>query len=303
MGYSGLAFRTRWFDNPPRAQTEWGAMRWHPVSPHGEQPEEIAAIARATGWMLRREELPADPNDVDRARLVTDIVVSVNAGLPAVVGYNTDLAVAYGYHIWSANLFLRDYQRPGQLNVRVPSSDAKLESPFIFLDRRGEPLPNRDAFLEALRIAVRNGRRGPTGPFQHGLAALAAWRDAIASCDVHSREERKLLFDVNWWSLMHLADARRAAVNFLASHEGLLSGDSRTALQAALDLYREESSLLASFADAHRRFIVWKRGDAGAADWSADVRSGQVDLLKQALDLEEQALGALETVLALEASR
>jgi hypothetical protein len=298
MGYSGLAFRTRWFDNPAGAQTRWGNSRWHPVSPHGEGAEEIAAISRATGWQLRAEELPEQDKELVRQRLMTDIVLSIRVGVPVVIGYNTDLATCYGYNIHSMNLLVRDYQRPDQQDVRIPSDDPGLQSPFVFLTALGEPLPPREALLQGIGIAVRNGRREPADGFRFGLDALDAWRQALARYDAYNDGERGLLFLVNWWSLMHLADARHAAVEFLEPSADLLTDESKAALLKALSLYRREAEMLDAFVQERITFIEWWGGGSGVADWSADVRQEQQSLLSNARALEEQALAALDEVLA-----
>jgi hypothetical protein len=300
MGYSGLAFRTRWFHNSEHAETPWGTQRWHPVSPHGEGPDEIAALTRATGWQLRREELPKDRNDPAYQHLVTDLVLSLDAGLPAVIGLNTDLATVYGYHIWSMNLILRDYQRPEQEDVRTQANDAGFQSPVIFLDRHEEPLEPPEALLASIRLAVRNATREPSDGFMYGPAALRTWRDDLLGHDTYTDDERNLLFLANWWSLMHLVDAREAAVAFLEGNADLLTGDSRAALVRALDGYRQEARLLRDFADEHLDFIQWYGGTKQASDWDEDTRQAQAELLAKAAELEGEAAKAFEEVLAAE---
>jgi len=298
MGYSGLAFRTRWFHNPTHEQTPWGTLRWHPVSPHGEQPDVLEALSRTTGWRSRREELPEQGRDLARERLVTDTVLSINEGLPVMVGYNTDLAVIYGYNIHSINLFLRDYQRPDQEDLRIPSNDPGLQSPFIFLQSFGEPLPPREALLDALKTAAGGARRSRTDGFLFGPAALAAWRDDLAQYDTYDEGERNLLSLANWWTLMHLADARRAAVEFLDANAGLLTGEPKAALLRALSLYRQEADLLKDLTSEFSGFVMWWGGGKGVADWDADTRTLQQDALEKARGLEEEALGALDDAVA-----
>jgi hypothetical protein len=293
MAYSGLAFRTRWFDDPTGQETAWGKLRWHPVSPHGEGPEELAALSRATGWQFRREELPADPDAVARHRLVTDFVVSVNDGLPVVIGRNTDLATAYGYNIHSMNLFLRDYQQPQEAEVRVPDNDKGFQSPVVFLTGLGEPLSPREALLEALRLAVRNGARPQERGFRYGLDALAAWEQALAGYDAYNEADRDLLFLTNWWCLIHLADARRAAADFLGANLDLLGPEATPSLTRAFTLYQQESGLLQQFAQLHTRFIRWWGGGASLAQWDAPTRQAQQDLLTRCQDLESEALKAV----------
>lgn len=55
----------------------------------------MTAISRATGWNLRRAEFP-EGDHLARMKAITDFVLSINEALPMVIGYNTDLAVAYG---------------------------------------------------------------------------------------------------------------------------------------------------------------------------------------------------------------
>lgn len=296
MGYSGLAFRTRWLDNLRGERTAWGEGRWHPISPHGEGPEQLAAISRATGWEFRREEMPQDPNAIQRHRLVTDMVVSIREGLPIVVGRNTDLAAVYGYHIHSMNLFLRDYQHPQAAELRVPATDEGLWGPVVFLAGLGDQPAPDGALMESLRLAVSNGRRGPAEGFRYGLDGLAAWEQALGDYSQCGAEEQKLLFQVNWWCLMHLVDAREAAVKFLAAHADLVPAQARPAYTRAHDLYQREAALLQGFAQGNTRFIRWWGGTAQPADWTPEVQEAQRVVLRQCLDLEGQALAELAKV-------
>ena len=298
MGYSGLAFRTRWFQNPEAGETPWGTQRWHPISPHGEGPDELAALSTATGWRFRREDLPQDRNDPAYQHLITDLVLSVNAGLPAVIGLNTDLATVYGYHIWSMNLVVRDYQRPDQENVRTQANDPGFQSPVAFLERHEDPPEPREALLATLALAARNADRELSGGFQYGLAALRTWHDDLVGHDTYTDAERNLLFLANWWSLMHLVDARESAVAFLEANADLLTGASQTALLQALDSYKQEARLLRQFADEHLDFIQWYGGTKQATAWDPPTRQSQADLLAKAAELETDALKACEEVLA-----
>ena len=170
-----------------------------------------------------------------------------------------------------------------------------------FLDGHTEPLPEREAFLESLRIAVRNGRREPAEHSRYGLDALAAWRDDLAAYDGYPDDDRALLHQLNWWWVMHLADARRAAVAFLRARADLVSPAAREPMDQALSLYWQEADLLTGFAQEHSRFIGCWGGAAGVADWDQASRDRQQEVLGQAHDLEEQALAALDEVLAAEA--
>jgi len=181
--------------------------------------------------------------------------------------------------------------------VRTQANDPGFHSPVIFLERHDDPPDPRDALLASLALAVRNAHREPLDGFEYGLAALRTWHDDLLGYDTYSDAERNLLFVTNWWSLMHLADARASAVTFLEAHADLLTGDSQTALLRALDSYKEEARLLREFADKHLDFIQWHGGAKQAQDWDTQTRQSQADLLAKAAQLEGEAITSLEMAL------
>ncbi|MCE5198101.1 MAG: hypothetical protein ABFD54_09660 [Armatimonadota bacterium] len=296
MGYSGLAFRTRWFHNPEKKETSWGSGRWHPVSPHGEQCDVIAALTNGTGWQMQIRNLPKENKELEQERLTTNIVASVCAGLPVIVNYNTDLATVYGYFVWKRDLAMRDVQRSDQAEVMVPYDDAMLQSPYIFLIKHDNPISQKMAFLEGIRIAVSNGRRSAEDGFYFGHAAMKAWRSDLEGYDSYTKDERDSLFMTNWWCMLNLADARQTAIKFFESHKDLLDAKQMAAAERALDFYRQEAELVSTFNKENKDFICWWGGKKSAADWGTDVREREVDLLTKAIALEEHALLELEEI-------
>ena len=71
MGYTGLAFRVRWY----RGKI---GDRWCPSSPVGEFPQEMEAVQNAIGWQFRAEVL-LDEETPDMSRFKGDIVASIDA--------------------------------------------------------------------------------------------------------------------------------------------------------------------------------------------------------------------------------
>lgn len=297
MGYSGLAFRTCWSRNPGDERTLWATDRWHPVGPHGL--EEVTAIAEATGWKLRLEEVPEDLQSPQRHRLISDTVMSINQAFPVVAGRNSAVACVHGYHIHSMDLFGRDYHDPDEAQVRVNANDASFHSPFVFLDGHGEGLGPREAFLEGLRIAVRSAGREEEDGFLYGPDALTAWAQEVADYDGYTQEEQKLLRAANWWCMMHLGDARQAAVQFLETHSALLGEAGQAATRSAALACREEAALVGEFLEANRHYVTWW-GGADDGEWDPASRQDQVELLGQCGDIEAGALKALAAVLEAE---
>jgi RNA polymerase sigma-70 factor (ECF subfamily) len=287
MGWSGMAFRTRWF-----AGNDSGA-RWCPSCAVAEMPEAMLATEKATGWPTRVDFMKED-DPATVARITERIVASIDAGMP-VLAYEPQLNVdvVYGYEDRGKVLLLRDYFTPDSPLALPPP---KLGFLIMFLGEHSEGLSRREALTEALRIAVLNWKReryseGP-GAYWYGDAALKRWIEDIGEADQFSQEERNQLCLVGWWNYDTMTDARQAAVTFLRDNARLLSAEAQRHIARAADLYQQETEVLGA---AHADREVF----ANSPDnWPAETRQRERDILTQARDIEERAVAELEKALA-----
>ena len=289
MGWSGLAFRTRWMsrDSEPR---------WCPSSPVGEMDEEILAVEKATGWPLRVAFV--EKEHAERvAALTADFVASINSGRP-VLAYEPELNmdVVYGYEDGGKALLLRDYSQP-DTPLRLAASELGFLT--LFLGEHGQEMSRRAALVETLNIALRNWRRkrfseGP-GEYWYGEAALSRWADDIAGAGEFTDEQRGFLCFVSWWTYSSLYDALQAAVTFLRGNASLLSSEGEAALERAGKLYEEEVALLGS---ALSRKDAFRRE---AEQWTEAMRQREQEILSQAREIEGRAVSELEAAAAVAA--
>ena len=296
MGFSGLAFRVRWFCGNEGA-------RWCPSCAVGEMEEEIEAVARATGWPLRLDFIsdPMTPSAdaPDRvARVTADIVAAINSGRP-VLAYepNLNMDVVFGYEDGGKVLLLRDYFKPDE-PLRLPPS--KLGFLIIFIGDHAGGQPRRDAIIEGLKAGARNWRRvrfaeGP-GEYWYGDAALERWLSDIGEAGGMSAEEQRLLCGVSWWAFSTMHDARRAAVGFLGEAASALGGEAAAALTRAARLYQQEADLLASAFEKRDAF------PASAENWTPEMRQREQEMLSRAREIEEAAVTEIEQALQLTAA-
>ncbi len=285
LGYTGLAFRTRWFCGNE-------GSRWCPSCAVGEMEEEIAAAQAATGWPLEVRFLqPEEAAGVEQIR--ADIVASIDAGRP-VLAYEPreNMDVVYGYEQGGKMLLLRDYFK-GEEPLRLPPS--QLGFLMLFIGDRGEALSRRDAVIESLRIAARNWRRerGHAGPgdYWYGRTALKLWLADIGEAEELSEEERGQLGGVTWWNFAAMHDARKTAVAYLRQSADELGNDAAGALGRAADIYAEEVKLFDAAAAEPHVF-----GGAGEG-WTAQVRRRERETLSRAIELEETAIAEIEHAL------
>jgi len=289
MGFTGLAFRVRWFKGPD-------GQGICPSCAVGEMEEEIAAAERATGWPLKIE-VHCD----DRQR----IVESINAGRPVPAYDGTeDMAVVYGYSEGGRKFLVRDYHKGDQ----AQELDAgKIGWLWLILGERKAGLSRREAVIEGLRIAVHNwrrevGREGP-GDYWYGPAAYRAWSGHLARYDSLPNDKRKLLGHVNWWNMFTLIDARRSAVASLDENAGLLDGQIRKGMLEASSIYKQASAFLESEVLAKGGcFLLFARGKS-LADWTPDIRHRETELLTEAERYDAPAIAELDKALAAERKR
>lgn len=298
MGFSGLAFRVRWW---------WRKAEfpgWCPSTPVGEFPEELAATANGTGWKLRVIDEMADEKAPHMERYKADIVASIDAGkpVPAYPG-GLNVGVIFGYEDGGKTFLIRDYFKGDEV-LRQPAE--KIGPMLIILQERGEALSRRGALIQAMRIAVTNWSRavvrGEKGGYYYGDEAMARWIEDLAGHDKWDEEQRKGLFFANWWNYEALADARKSAAEFLGARTDVLSGPAADAVKRAAETYAKEAKLLGPVCDKRGVFFGPWSGKK-QEDWTAAVRQREQAVLAEARKLEASAVAEMAKALAAERAR
>jgi hypothetical protein len=290
MGWSGLAFRVRWYHGDT-------GRRWCPSSPVGESPEEVDLLRKAIGWELPIESWIDEPHPA-MADYAATIAQEIRAGRP-VLTYEPQLNVAavFGFENEGRILLLRDYMSD-EPQSRIPIDKI---GPFLcFLGNHTEALHPHEAFVRGINQGVENWHRShaPTkaGRYWLGRAALLKWREDLQNSDSMDTELRKLLFFVSWWAFDSLADSRTAADRFLRRNAEYFHGSQHSHLLQAAELYNEEARMLRSTLADKQAFLGPWTGKA-FEHWSPATRLREIGVLNQVLALETEAVGQLENML------
>ena len=245
MGYTGLAFRTRWYrrlDTPG----------WCPSCAVGEMGPEIRKTEAATGWrfkLIHRMEREDDPHMEDFSE---QMVSAVESGFP-IVGYSTrrilDCAVAYGCERRSDGIyFLWQGYNEDQSGWKHETETGPQQ---LLITEHDSPADERvslgRAFTEDWRQRAQpanNPAKGVEAEYRYGAHALETWADDLAHHDDFTEEQRSKLFFVSWFAHSTLICARAAAARFLTKHSQTVKGDLGEALRRAATLYGETSALV-----------------------------------------------------------
>lgn len=290
MGWSGLAFRVRWYHGDT-------GRRWCPSSPVGESAEEIALLRQAIGWELPLESRLEEPGRT-MADFASTIAHEIRAGRP-MLAYEPqlNLAVIFGFEDEGRIVLLRDYMND-EPQLRLPID--KLGPFLCFLGGRTEALHPHEALLAGIQHSVENWHRSHApahaGRYWYGRAALLKWREDLQHSDSYDAEQRKLLFFVNWWCFDSLMDARAAAERFLRRNSEYFIGSQHLHLLQAAALYSEEARLLRGILTEKQAFLGPWTGK-GFEHWTPTTRLREMAILNQVLALETEAIGELENML------
>jgi len=297
MGYTGLAFRVRWYHR-------LDATEWCPSSPVGEFPDEIKAVEQATGWRFHQEVMLGSPPELWKMeRFSPEIMKSIDAGLP-VIGYPEDfnMGIVSGYErAENQTLFLWNaYHKPEEYTM----PDTRT-GPFIIILREHQESPDaRDAFLQA--ISSNNWRRKSMPAFNPekkglyllGEDALSQWAEDIGNWDKWSEEERGNLFFVSWWCFTSLLDARRQAAPFLNEHADLFEENIGARIRKAAAVFGEEARLLDDVFTSKEAFLGPWSGK-GISEWTPEVRAREQETLARIRQKDAAALLELDKAIAL----
>jgi len=292
MGYTGLAFRVRWY-----RRTD--INDWCPSSPVGEFKTEIDTVRATTGWQFDYINKMGEDNP-DMGQYGPDIIKSIDAGLP-VLGYVEDLdaAVLYGYEKRNDGTYLiwNNYNH-NQPMIRHQDKTG----PWLMMFKEHIQSPDKiDNFLQALQSS--NWRRREWIPenypekrehsYLYGDKALTTWRDDIKQSDSFSQPEREKLFFVGWWCFTNLVDARRQAATFLNDHADLFESKSRKLLYSAADIYRREVKLMGNVFKNQDAFLGPWSGKK-IEDWTEEVRQCECDILNQVRQFDNEAVKQID---------
>ncbi|UCD94269.1 MAG: hypothetical protein JSU69_10975 [Candidatus Zixiibacteriota bacterium] len=295
MGYTGLAFRVRWY-----RRTD--INDWCPSSPVGEFPQEIDTTQRLTGWQFDVKERFGDP-DPHRGQFTPEIVKSIDSGIP-VLGHADDLdvAVVYGYQREGDQLrFLwNDYNKP-----EFVALDQSTLGPMIIILKGHSPgMEKVDRFISALTSP--NWRRKSWTPenypekrehsYLYGDDALKTWIADIEKADSFTPEQREKLFFVGWWCFAALRDARDAAATFMIEHAGLLGEKCSKPLDKAAEIYGRLANMLAQpFRDRDVFLGPWTGKSIN--DWTPEVRRREIEILSEVRKHDAAAIFEIDRAL------
>lgn len=244
------------------------------------------------------------PDQVDEGQARAEIRASIDSGRPVlafgvigppecsvVTGYDQNglTLIGWNYHQEHSDVGYVGHEPTGHFR----KSDWFADTPAYVLigAKRKDPLPRRQVYLGALQWIVKLARTDVAADHRTGFAALREWEEKLAedfaglSLDVL---QDRLLSHI--FGLMMLGERRHGAA-FLRT-VAADQPDLAPRLEAAADLYDR----IAAFQGAIWQHLEWSE-DGFRKFGDPAVREVLAGHVRQAHDLEEQAVGLIESLL------
>lgn len=292
MGTSALAFRMRWWVG------HLGYQMFCLSGPVGEMQQEHMVLSQVTGWKLQPlTRFGIASPMVDQLSVIAQ---SIDAGLPVIAYHpSLDCAVIHGYQDHGRTLLVRDYYGgPDGVSATID----KIGPQITYLRDHQEGMPATDAAVQGIKLAVSQWMRDDGGPLNEkgqylfGKSAYAGWIDALSRAGGFDEADRKILFQVNWWTFSALIDARAAAANYLRAVMGILPESASQALKAAADIYDQAVRQMGDIFQKQELFTGPWTGKT-FNDWTGELRLHEQKQLHELLALDEQAIGHIAQAL------
>jgi len=217
--------------------------------------------------------------------LYKELIEQINRGIPIVAINLKEIpvwGVITGYLKKQPGILCRTYFDEGS---RYSLAE---HAPWLsfFIGKKGSSLESHVLYKNSLVIAVELATTSSFEKYNSGFTAFEKWMDELKR---HSKLLKAGAFEeheVNLTMVYNLLDARRAA------HEYLVLMNNRHPIQRGKmikDNYRKELSLLEDLVNT-----VLPSYDTGQKEWTSDIISKQVDVLRQILDLEKESISWME---------
>ncbi|MEE8170756.1 MAG: hypothetical protein V3T70_09425, partial [Phycisphaerae bacterium] len=273
MGLSGAAFRVQF-----RVDT------WCPSSPDAHAGFDCVAPVMAAAGLDHQLYYTSRDSAQEVQRLRRDIVTSIDDGIPVLANNimpPADWGIITGYRYKGREWFCRAYAE----DARELDRTARGWPLAVVIISQIKPIEDmRPAYVESIRRAVELFEAPLADDYYLGRKAFEHWSRQLM------RVIDRSYLQPNAWTYASLVDARLAAVHYLRDIAPKLPPHTAT-LQQAADLYGREAALL----DANRTDVPFP-DEAPFGIPPATMRRRQADTLRQAMELEAQAIELLKKI-------
>ncbi|RIK67030.1 MAG: hypothetical protein DCC65_07355 [Planctomycetota bacterium] len=273
MAAGGMAFRMQF------CTEQWDVGNSDPLVGDSRLDDVFSGV----GWqyevrIVRRDDL-AEADALNRA-----VRRSIDNGIP-VLAANVmppeDWGIITGYR--SDTMFLCRAYNGGAAATDLPATG--WPTAVVILTQRRSPPVREKSRVDAIRRAISLFEMEPVGCYAQGSRAFEAW------CEELQRVEDPAYVHANFWTYVCLIDARASAVRYLRSVEKDFEAG-QLHISAAADLYDREVRLL----------LDAMPGVPSGSTFEGrmppqEMRNSQVEALRAAMRLEEQAVANLKKAL------
>ncbi len=273
MGFSGLAFRTRWPLTTPGTPCRPAA------GDTTDAPTVLDALRRTIGWSLLAD------HDVPPSAMQERVVQAIDGGHTLALRLADRGRVVVHSHREQGRVLVGN--APAAAGAAWTGDVTQVRPPLIYLAPPPKGAAPATAVSAALATAVAAWEQerddDGLGGWWCGDAAYAAWRRDLGRLSEAPREEATALLQLHALCLHRWRDARQAAVTFLRRYARTLAPAQRDCVEQAAGLYQESLAALVARVTAptgDAAALPDRQQQAGALARAQALEAGAVEILR-----------------------
>ena len=156
----------------------------------------------------------------------------------------------------------------------------------FFIGEKGDPLTNREMFLNSLKIAVQLAKTDSFEEYFSGFNAFEKWIETLQKYTASSGKGNFDKIEENLTLFNFLIDSRRSAGKYF----GMINDNLNLKMGGEIiDNYKKEVEILSGVQDN-----ILPKFDSKPRDWSKKIISKQIDSLRNALDIEQNVIEIIQ---------
>lgn len=283
VGGSGLAFRVQMYKSGMCPSSPHAMVGYRCVS------DAFRPTAFKVYWLSGLK--PEDPETAGKVKAARDAVIaSVKAGVPVIASSEEDgLIVGYqkGGQEWLMLHPMRDGGHKAYVEAGLPWCIAVADG------RQPKVLSDRDTVLAAMKQAIVMWE-ADSEKYYVGKKAWQEWIDRLSVMAEHPDWIKGDQMG-NAWMYDSVVAHRRNAASYLRKYADLFDLSAADHLRKAADLYEREVKEVLLGQDQLPMTVAPYPGDK--APWTQDLRNNQVKRMRQAMELDAQAVQELQLAL------
>jgi len=159
----------------------------------------------------------------------------------------------------------------------------------FFLREKGEPLENKELFLNSLKIAIQLAKTDSFEDYHSGFNAFKKWIETLQRYNDTNKRQRFDIIEENWTLFNTLLDSRRSAHKYFDNYSDIFDFKMGKKI---IDNLRKEVKILSDL-----QHNTLPKINSKSKEWTPKIIYKQIECLTNVLEIEHEVIRLIENEL------